>query len=187
MKNSIITKWILGLVCIALSSTNGLAQENDLPGFGGAYMGLTDFAGIISAEAGGFGAAHISPNFYLGGAGYGLSAEEGIAEYTLGYGGLLAGYVFNPDKKVQFYGSMLAAIGGVEENIPGISEEDSFLAVIRPGIGVDFKILRWCKLELTASYRQALFTKLEVLGNSDVSGLSTGFSFKFGNFYPKNN
>ena len=60
--------------------------------------------------------------------------------------------------------------------------ESSGIFVIEPGINLEFNVSKYFIPGISLSYRQVFGSSLVNLSDQDISGVSIGLMFKFGNF-----
>jgi len=170
-----------------ISTTDVFSQKfSNEQGFGGAVFNWSQLAKGSSVEAGGLGAKFLTKQFYLGGAGYGIESRKNGNEYDLGYGGILGGYVFNPNQKIHFNMAMLVGFGGITERLETGTKNNDFLTIVKPTAEVDFKIAKWFKIGARVGYRKVWGSDEVTVGNSNLSSFTSGIALKFGNFYSSN-
>lgn len=205
MRNLIIL--ILMILSIAVAPV--MAEEQTLihgkvmhGGFGGPVMKVTQFCGDTGIMIGGRGAWVINHALAIGGGGYGLvsdiKAPEDISKEAkenlvleVGYGGPILEFIILSDKLVHLSVNTLIGGGGVsylEENwrwddryYYDVYETDSFF-VLEPSIDLELNIAKFFRVGMGISYRYVNDVELEGLKDSDISGLSGTFTFKFGRF-----
>lgn len=174
------TSKLIFAVAILLISAAGMAQNRT--GFGGPSFNYTTLNGQNTWEAGGFGGYHFTPNFYVGGGGYGISPNGSYENFTsLGYGGLLVGYVLMPTKKVHVNARVLGAFGGVEYVSNSKYQEDG-VGVFKITLETEIKLSVWAQLGLGGGYRLITGSDLINVSSNDLSSYFLSATLRFGEF-----
>ncbi|MDH3326086.1 MAG: hypothetical protein OEM38_05135 [Gammaproteobacteria bacterium] len=187
---------IITLIALLTVSANSNAFERDSlvkgteyshGGFGGFTTKTTNLNGKTETMVGGKGAWLVNHNVYLGMAGYGTKNNVNNTEMDMGYGGVLAGYIFNPQKILHYNVELLVGAGGLGDsnhqnnNNCDDPNGDAF-AVIEPGANVSFAVTKYSDVSLGVSYRYVQETNQVNLSDSDLSGWSVNTSIVFGKF-----
>ena len=183
-------KAILTLILLLTASVNISAFERDSlisgkqyshGGFGGITSKTTELNGTTENMVGIKGAWLLNHNVYVGLAGYGTNGEIENTDRQMGYGGVIAGYIFNPSKFVHYNVEMLLGAGGLDNEKNRADDPDAF-SVIEPAANVSFAITPYADLSIGVSYRLVQETNQANLSDSDLSGWSMNTSLVFGRF-----
>lgn len=181
-----------------------LSKGNDLNGFGGSDLKISDFKGERGLLVGAYGGLIINRRYMFGVAGYGIVTkieldgvvpnQPGTKTLNLhgGYGGVLVGASIAPKEVIHVNIPILLGAGAFEvvdknffPNSVTDSEftiENSVFFVIEPGIEVEFNISQSFRLGFGATYRYITGTELINLKDEDVTGGVAMISFRFGRF-----
>ena len=151
-------------------------------GFGGPSLVNTTLAGEWALEVGGLGGGFITREFYIGGAGFGLSQQIDDYEYNMGYGGLMLGYLWQGEGKTGLNFYLLGGYGSITEKGESRAENSDDFWVLRPAIEVDFLLMDWLRLGIGGGYRWAAGANLTALENSDMSAPFGNITLRFGNW-----
>ena len=194
MKKILILLFVL-LFSIALHAEEEtlISGEVEHGGFGGFGFRATSLNGQTAVLSGGGGAWLINSKFFIGGSGYSnmsddIKAPAGLAEdqvyLNINYGGVMLGYVFNPDKLYHVTVDALIGSGNVHySQREGDQDWDSDnFYFIEPSVNLELNVVEWFRFGIGASYRLVNDVEIQKLQNSDISGLSAGIFFKFGKF-----
>jgi hypothetical protein len=182
-----------------------MAQEQTLisgdiesGGFGGPVLKATVFNDELGLMVGGRGGWIINHAFVIGGGGYGLTTniDAPIFDYYLnvGYGGGIVEYIVLSDKLIHLSVNTLIGGGGVDyrdsnwndfdwdwDDNRGRHDADSFF-VMEPGVDLMLNVSPVFRIGMGISYRYIYGIDLRGLSDSNMSGLSATFTFKFGKF-----
>jgi len=181
-----------------------LSKGNDLNGFGGSDLRISDFKGERALMVGAYGGLIINRRYLFGLAGYGIVTNvefDGIvpgqaATKTLnlhgGYGGVIVGASIAPREVIHISIPILLGAGALEvvdknfftNNLPDaeFTIENTVFFVFEPGIEVEFNISTNFRLGFGASYRFITGTELVNVDDDEVSGGAGLISFRFGRF-----
>lgn len=179
-----------------------LGKGNELNGFGGADLKITDLIGEKGLIVGGYGGALVNRRYFIGVAGYGISTnvefdgmvanEEKPLNLYGGYGGLLLGAMVGSKEVIHLSFPVVFGAGQVEvsdrnffPNSPNDAEftiESSAFIVIEPGAQLEFNITQNFRLAAGVTYRYVTGTDLNNLSDEDLSGSAIVMSFKIGRF-----
>ncbi|MEP5611816.1 MAG: hypothetical protein ABJP45_06175 [Cyclobacteriaceae bacterium] len=181
-----------------------LSKGNDLNGFGGSDLRISDFKGERALMAGAYGGLIINRRYLFGLAGYGLvtkvefdgtvPGQTAAKPLNLhgGYGGIIVGASIAPREVIHISIPILLGAGAFEvvdknfftNNLPDaeFTVENSVFFVLEPGIEVEFNISNHFRLGFGASYRFITGTELINIEDDDVSGGAGLISFRFGRF-----
>jgi len=185
-------KAIITLITVLTASANINAFERDSlikdkedshGAFGGLATKNTELNGNTETLIGLKGAWLFNHNVYVGLAGYGTNSEIKNTDLHMGYGGVIAGYIFKPSKIVHYNVEMLLGAGGLDDGRDtGDAENTDTFAVVEPSANVSFSITQYADLSFGLSYRLVQETNQVNLSDSDLSGLSFNTSLVFGRF-----
>ena len=221
MKQLVTTAFILGLLSATAQQyidTNDpkeikslLSKENDLNGFGGADIKITDLNSKRSMILGGYGGVLVNRRFLLGIAGYGIATNpefegqlpQGLLPDTVlnqlprkltingGYAGLLLGGIVFTRELVHLSIPVVFGAGEIQ-----ISDEDFFqnssdtdytvenstFFTIEPGAQLEFNITPTFRIAAGVSYRWIQGLELNNLEDSDLVSWTGTLSLRFGRF-----
>ena len=173
-----------------------ISGEIESGGFGGPVLKVTEFNGDVGLLVGGRGGWIINHTFVLGGGGYGLTTDiDAPMRYhylNVGYGGGIVEYIVLSDKLIHFSVNTLIGAGGVnyrerywdwDDDLDlDLDDADDFF-VVEPGVDLMLNVAPVFRVGVGVSYRHVYgIDELKGLSDSDMSGLSTTFTFKFGKF-----
>jgi hypothetical protein len=177
--------------------------------FGGPEMKITNINNQTGLLIGGRGALLINSTFSIGLGGYGLVTSHEVPDFKIipnrgydssaytrvGYGGLTLGVTVEPAKIVHITAGLLIGAGGAaytssytydwgdsDDNHHYTTFERSTFFIAEPSIGAELNILKFMRMELSASYRFISGLDLSNTSNKDLSGFSGNLIFKFGKF-----
>lgn len=160
-------------------------------GFGAPLVKITSLNQQTGLLIGGLGAATYN-KLYFGGGGMGLvngetytlsNGSNDLSDLSLGYGGLLFGYMDQWTPSLGFYTQGMIAWGTYSWNQ---SDGGSFF-MIEPELGINIITGGSVNLGLGLGYRWAIPTNNGELNMNDLSGFSGTLAFKFGNLQTLNN
>ena len=188
-----------------------LSKENDLNGFGGGDLKITDFGGERAMVLGGYGGILVNRRFMLGVAGYGIAtnpefvgtlppgllpdspANNADRNLTIngGYAGLTLGGIIFTRELVHLTIPVIVGAGEIQ-----ISDEDFFqnstdtdftierstFFVVEPGAQVEFNFTSSFRVAVGASYRWIQGLELSNLRDDDLSNFAGTLSLRFGRF-----
>jgi hypothetical protein len=169
---------------LLLSGSSIFAQSGDTykgVGFGGPSLVYTTLAGEGAVEVGGLGGGFIGEQFYIGGGGFGLTQQNDNFEYTMGYGGLMLGYLWQGRDRMALHIYAFAGFGGIEETGESLQNEDDFW-VFRPAAEIDFQLTDGLRLGIGGGYRQVIGANGTTLDDSDVSAPFGSITLRFGSW-----
>lgn len=181
-----------------------LSKGNDLNGFGGADIRVSDFKDERGLLVGAYGGLIINRRYLFGLAGYGLvtnlefqGAVPGQAEpKTLnlhgGYGGILIGAAIAPKELIHLSFPLILGAGSLEvvdknfftNNLPDseFTIENTIFFVVEPGIEIELNISNYFRLGFGATYRYVTGTELVNVSDEDITGAAGMISLRFGRF-----
>ena len=175
-------QFILISILVVVFTTDTFGQQQspkEKKAFGAATFQLSSLAGKSAMETGGYGAAYLSPNWYLGGGGYGLDSKVDGTEYGLGYGGLLVGYTNKISNRTNYHINSLFGYGGVTEMTSDLIESVDGLWIIKPSIEIEFRVSKNLGIGLKGGYRFGIDSDIP-LGNHSISQPFGGLVIHFG-------
>jgi len=148
------------------------------------------------------GAWLVDHSFYLGMAGYGSGYKIKNTDKYMAYGGILIGYIFNPNHLVSISTDLLIGAGAFAEDNDDIDEDDGnryfsrnrnrhhysdkrnreadLFSVYEPSINILLNVTESMRLSLGASYRYLQKTNFDTLRDEDVSGGTVSLGIMFG-------
>ena len=171
-----------------------IGGEIESGGYGGPFIQFGEILDESGVFLGGQGGWIINHRFVIGGKGYGLVNEVNIPnsqnlKLEFGCGGLLLEYIISSDQLIHFSVGSMIGFGGVkyaikdhEESHDNFNYSDDSFFVIEPGAHVVLNVSSFLRISLGANYRYISGVEYESLSNSDLSGISTQITFKFGVF-----
>lgn len=186
-------KKFVSVVLLVLTTTIVFSQEDgefetlfgegtSFSGFGGPWMTFTTINGEFAHMMGGGGGVLLNKSFYFGGYGYGLTNNISHLNETIdfGYGGLMAGYIFNSNKALHPMIGLQMGWGDISFRDTEISDQ---VYVLSPQVELEMNMTRFFKIGLGAEYRYVMGVEsLTGLSDTDFSGFSGRLSFYFGWF-----
>jgi hypothetical protein len=112
---------------------------------------------------------------------------------TGGYGGLLVEPIVFPRMPVHITFPLIAGIGGIAytsnifrqseyERWESYVEDTDVFLVAEPGIELEFNVVKYFRISLSASYRFTSALQLMDTPGNALEGFSTGINLKFGKF-----
>ena len=159
----------------------------------GSYVGLSSFNGQ-STITDGFRAEWIlNKKWIIGWHSYKtkgsnidtpISSDENEIYMSIGYRGVNIGRMFNPDKLIHWGVEGLIGWGDIDyhqDNSDKEWREDYFYAA-QASAFMEINVVSWFRIMAIAGYRIVQSVDRQGLANSDISGLSGGITFRFGNF-----
>ncbi|MBV6648025.1 MAG: hypothetical protein KI790_21365 [Cyclobacteriaceae bacterium] len=180
-----------------------LSKDNELNGFGGADLKVSDFAGERTLVVGAYGGLLINRSYMFGLAGYGLATSvefdgvipgsQEVKKLNLygGYAGVLIGGTIATRELIHLNIPILLGAGGMQvtdENFfqndldTDFTIEQSAFFVVEPAAELEFNITTGLRLAAGSSYRWIRGSDLNNLSDEDLSGWSVMFSVRFGRF-----
>ncbi|MEM9324836.1 MAG: hypothetical protein AAGA85_04245 [Bacteroidota bacterium] len=180
-----------------------LSSSNDLQGFGGVDVKITDMVDERSALVGGYGGVLINRSYMLGLGAYGIvngPSFEGLApgiedstQLSLygGYGGLLLGGTLFAKEMLHISLPLFLGAGNLEVSdddfFQGIGDtsftvESSVFFVVEPSLQLEFNITSYLRIAGGASYRWVRGLELTNVTDDQVTGFSGILSVRLGRF-----
>ena len=169
--------FLISAIILAGFSSN--AQRKT--GFGAPSVSYTTINGNNVWEAGGLGGYHFTPSLYIGGAGYGSSYDSPNNSTSMGYGGLVIGYVIAPSKTLHINTRILSAIGGAEVVQDGVTYGDK-IGVFRLTVEAEVLTTSWMQVGLGGGYRFVADAELGDISSKDLSSHFISATVRFGEF-----
>lgn len=178
-------------------SSNGGLKTKTFGGYGGSLIQLSNINNDWGIIIGGKGGVVINRRFAFGGIGKSLvnsidflgddlnGNENASLSLSYGAGGIFVEYISKLESPIHFSIPVNFMGGGVsvEDATSDDSEiESSGIFVIEPGINLEFNVSKYFIPGISLSYRQVFGSSLVNLSDQDISGVSIGLMFKFGNF-----
>ncbi|MBX3043330.1 MAG: outer membrane beta-barrel protein [Candidatus Kapabacteria bacterium] len=179
-------------------------------GYGGPEVKFTNFNNDFGVLVGGRAGIIVNSVFTVGVGGYGLVTSHPVDDYyvspniwdrtsdtnaylRMGYGGLHLGFIVEPNKIVHITAGVLIGAGGAmytSAYMHNVGEFDDHLKtfersaffIAEPQIGAELNLLKFMRMEVSASYRFISGLQLPNTENKDLSGFSGNVMFKFGKF-----
>ncbi len=180
-----------------------LSTENDIQGFGGLDVKITDLMDERSVLTGAYGGVIINRTYLLGLGAYGITtrpsfdgAIPGLADTTRlrlygGYGGVLIGGTILAKEVVHLSVPLFLGAGNLEVSdddfFQGIGDADftvesSVFFVVEPGLQLEFNITSYLRIAAGASYRWVQGLELLNVEDEDMTGISGILSIRLGRF-----
>lgn len=193
----------------------GRNKNHSNGGYGALMVGYSEIMDRDALLIGARGAWVIDHNFAIGMGGYGFMTDPQLdpvknEEYEIsgGYGGLILEPIIGSKKPVHLSFPLLIGAGGVAynkhwqdydrdydyENPDNYEDSDAFF-VLEPGVEIEFNMLKFFRVALSASYRYTSDINLSykettfgaptpnVIGTQDMlRGFNYGLVLKFGKF-----
>lgn len=179
-----------------------LGKGNELNGFGGVDVRITDLTDEKGLIAGGYGGVIVNRRYFLGLGGYGISTDiefDGTVNDETkplnlygGYGGVIIGGMIGSKEVIHLSFPVFFGAGQVEvsdknffPNNPNDAEfaiESSAFFVIEPTAQLEFNITQNFRLAAGMSYRYVTGSELDNLTDEELSGSAIVMSLKFGRF-----
>ncbi|MFT4736177.1 MAG: hypothetical protein ACI8QD_001681 [Cyclobacteriaceae bacterium] len=179
-----------------------LSKDNQLDGFGGADLRITDLKSQRTILMGGYGGVLINRNYMLGVAAYGLLSspsfdgvlpDQTIKELNLygGYAGVLIGGTLFTKELIHLSLPVMFGAGQLQVSDQSFftsssdtefTIEQSAFFVIEPSALLEFNLTRTFRLGVGASYRWTEGLDLTNVADDELMGWSGSISLKFGRF-----
>ncbi len=184
-----------------------LSRDNDLSGFGGGDVKITDFSKERAMVLGAYGGVLVNRRYMLGLGGYGIATNPEITgvlppgfssdneqrDLTIngGYAGLIIGGIVFSKELVHLTIPVLLGAGEFQ-----VSDEDFFqnnshtdytierspFLVAEPGAQLEFNITNTFRIAAGASYRYVYGLELVNLTDADMTEWTGTLSLRFGRF-----
>ncbi len=181
-----------------------LSKENEIEGFGGIDLKLTDIMAERTMLVGGYGGVIVNRAFLLGVAAYGLASQpgfEGVIPGTNdaetlklygGYGGILIGGTFFGKEIVHLSMPIMLGAGNLDVSDDNFFDqnfgetnftiENSAFFVVEPGLQLEFNITSYLRVAGGATYRWLRGLDLENVSDDDLTGWGGVLSIRLGRF-----
>ncbi|MEP1095891.1 MAG: hypothetical protein ABJG78_12320 [Cyclobacteriaceae bacterium] len=162
--------------------------------YGGPLVQATQLANNWGLSIGGKGGVIINQRFAFGGIGIGAGSDYSFVgdnfiddanaslNVSYGAGGIFAEYISDLTNSIHFSVPINFMAGGVSIKDNDIDIESSGVFIIEPGVNLEFNLTESLIPGITFSYKQFMGSSLDNLNDKDLSGMSIGIVFKFGNF-----
>lgn len=196
-KSIIITIFILcSIRLFAYEREETLISGNiESSGFGAPVARYTQIDGKWGLMFGGRGGWIINHTFVIGGAGYGLVANNiksdvadsagGTLNYMLSYGGPEFEYIIESDDLVHATVGVLLGLGNtgfVSRNDAMRATDTSSFYIIEPGMNVELNVSKHFRIDIGVYYRLVSGVDSINLSNEKVNSPTVNLAFKFGKF-----
>lgn len=199
--NKVMKKYLLAFAAIIIASV-AFSQDKDpeyqtifgnkpisTSGFGGFDMLYSSLGGSYAFGAGGSGGVLINNQVFFGGFGMGNTLDhtfeiENIMfkNVSMGYGGLMFGYIFNSRAAIHPAFFLQTGWGGINLNNEYQSVSDNIF-VLNPSIEMELNFTRFFRIALGAHYQYVMgVNKYNELNGSDFSGPGGKLALRFGWF-----
>lgn len=168
-------------------------DDVDISGFGTMLVEFASIEGNASICNGGGGAAIFDRKIFVGGYMLNLAHELNkpwkgeMLEIEFSYGGLFAGYLFQPHKMVHFGISSRVGWGSVR-----ISPENNYISFLEPSVDevvvwtpqadVELNIAYWLKLNGAIGYRSVGRLSPAFFSEKDFNSMAVSLGLVFGWF-----
>lgn len=181
-----------------------LSKNNQIEGFGGIDLKITDIVSERTLLVGGYGGVIINRSYFLGIAAYGLATQpslDGIVpgpstekRLTLygGYGGVVVGGTILGREVVHISLPITFGAGNLDVSDDdffdqGLDDtqftvENSTFFVIEPAAQLEFNITSYLRVATGVSYRWVTGLELVNVTNDDLTGLTGILSVRIGRF-----
>jgi len=113
-----------------------------------------------------------------------ISTADNNIYMDIEYRGMIVGKMFNPEKLIHWGVEGLIGWGDIDyhqDNSDKEWREDYFYAA-QASAFMEINVVSWFRIMAIAGYRIVQSVDRQGLANSDISGLSGGITFRFGNF-----
>jgi len=168
-------------------------------GFGAFDMQFSMIGGSYAFGAGGSGGVLLNGQVFFGGFGMGCTLDKTfeVNNFTLdhasiGYGGLMFGYIFTGKKAIHPAVYLQTGWGGINfyDNYNSMNGNSSYnnsfndnIFVLNPSVEMELNVTRFFRMAVGANYQLAMgINEYANLKNSDFSGPGGKISFRFGWF-----
>jgi len=174
------------------------SKENEIKGFGGVDINITDVYQERSLLLGAYGGAIINKHVMFGLAGYGISTENqfrGEAGTMLniegGYGGLYLGGILFPNEVVHLTIPVLFGAGAFhivdKQYFPTSFDKEYVLEstaffVVKPSAQLEVNITQFLRVGVGATYRLIKGSDLRNISDDDLTSWGGTFSIRLGRF-----
>ena len=179
-----------------------LGKGNDINGFGGTDLKVSELVGERSLITGAYGGVLVNRKYLLGVGGYGITTNvefEGLVGQTIkplnlngGYAGVLVGGMILSKEVIHLTIPIFFGAGSVQvsdeyffPNRPNDAEfiiEKSAFMVIESGVQLEFNITEYLRFAAGMSFRYVTGTELDNLNDEQLSGSAIMVSFRFGRY-----
>lgn len=182
-----------------------LSKNNQVEGFGGIDLKISDIVGERTLLAGGYGGVIINRSYFLGIAAYGLATQpslDGIVPGTNtekpltlygGYGGIVVGGTILGREIIHISLPVTFGAGNLDvsdddffdQGLGGGSQftvENSTFFVIEPAAQLEFNITSYLRIATGVSYRWVTGLELVNVSNDDMTGITGVLSVRIGRF-----
>ena len=189
MKNFLIAAFVTFVSCHLSAQDISFTQQgtNHLNHF---YADLIAKTATLNGGWGLFGGMragyNINSNVSIGLVGHGLIPDklggsyvnqEGEDELHFGYGG--AEVIYKHNLSNRFYLTGMLMVGAGRTDYEDLGGHDYFF-ITEPGASINYRLVDWFGLGLSAGYRFAAGVKYVDLSDASFSGWSSSLDFKFG-------
>lgn len=174
------------------------SKENEIKGFGGLDINVTDIYKERSLLLGAYGGAIINRHVMFGLAGYGISTENqfrGTAGNMLniegGYGGLYLGGILFPNEVVHLTVPVLFGAGALhivdKQYFPTSFDKEYVLEstaffVVKHSVQVEVNITQFMRIGVGATYRLVRGSDLRNISDDELTSWGGTFSIRVGRF-----
>lgn len=179
-----------------------LNKDNDLNGFGGVDLKVTDIKNSRTLMMGGYGGVLVNHNYQLGIAAYGLLTAPDFEGQLMdgspkdlelfgGYAGMVIGGMLFSKELVHVNFPILFGAGHIQVSDPNFfagnpdsdfTIEQSAFFVIEPTAQLEFNLTRSFRLAVGASYRWVEGLDLANVTDDELIGWSGVVSLRFGRY-----
>lgn len=158
-------------------------------GFGGFDMLYSSIGGSYTVGAGGSGGVLVSNQVFFGGFGMGSTIDKSYQidnslydNVSMGYGGLMFGYIFNGRAAIHPAFFIQTGWGGINFYDEMKSLTDNVF-VLNPSLEMELNFTRFFRVAIGAHYQYTMgVNKFSELSSEDFSGPGGKLSFRFGWF-----
>ncbi|MFY0599208.1 MAG: hypothetical protein JXR03_06020 [Cyclobacteriaceae bacterium] len=180
-----------------------LGKDNEMAGFGGVDVKMSEIKNDRTLLIGGYGGMIINRNYLLGIGAYGLastndfrgnhpgSVEERKLNLHGGYGGVVLGATLFTREVVHLSFPILFGGGTMDvvdnKFLDGVTDfevtvEKSAFFVIEPTAQIEINITKRFRIAGGVSYRYITASGFRNIEDSELSGLASTLSFRFGRY-----
>lgn len=174
------------------------SKENEIKGFGGVDLNVTDIYKERSLMLGGYGGAIINKHVMFGLAGYGMATQNQFADeegrnlnIEGGYGGLYLGAIIAPNEVVHLSMPVVFGAGALhiidKSYFPFAYDKEYVLEstaffVVKPSLQLEVNITTFLRIAVGASYRLVKGSDLLNISDDELTSLGGNFSVRMGRF-----
>lgn len=181
-----------------------LGKENDMTGFGGLDVKMSEFKDDRTLLIGMYGGMIVNRHYLLGIGAYGMASSNDfkgtypggteLRKLNLhgGYGGVILGATLFTREVVHLSFPILFGGGSIDvvdnkfiddfTNVDDVTIEKSAFFVVEPNAQIEINITKKFRIAGGVSYRYITASGFDNLKDSELSGLTSTLSFRFGRY-----